>query len=61
MINMTKIQQDIEAQITLVRHELKEDLREIVESDDPILRCIDRAPLHDLVLLSQELCRNCSL
>lgn len=59
MIKMTKIQQDIDDQISLVRHELKEDLREIVESDDPILRCIDRAPLHDLVLLSQELCRNC--
>lgn len=59
MIEMTKIQQDIDEQITLVRHELKEDLREIVESDDPILRWIDRAPLHDLVLLSQELCRNC--
>ena len=59
MIEMTKIQQDIDEQISLVRHELKKDLREIVESDDPILRCIDRAPLHDLVLLSQELCRNC--
>lgn len=56
---MTKIQQDINDQISLVRHELKEDLCEIVESDDPILRCIDRAPLHDLVLLSQELCRKC--
>ena len=56
---MNKLQQDINDQIALIRDELKEDLREIVESDDPILRCIDRAPLHDLVLLSQELCRNC--
>ena len=58
---MTKIQQDINNQIALIRDEIKSDLREIVEPNALILKQIDTAPLHDLVLLSQELCRSYTL
>ena len=58
---MTKIQQDINNQIALIRDEIKSDLREIVEPNALILKQIDTAPLHDLVLLSQELCRKYTL
>ena len=58
---MTKIQQDINNQIALIRDEIKSDLREIVEPNALILKQIDTAPLYDLVLLLQELCRTYTL
>ena len=54
---MNKLQQDINDQIALIRDEIKSDLRELVGPNALILKQIDTAPLHDLVLLSQELCR----